>query len=429
MEKPIVVVDIDGTILTNHKRLIASARDIIGSEWPFTTEPTSDAVITYIEDFPRHSTSSRMRFKDSALSPIESFYQVFLSNKYLSLDEPIVGALAAILEMSIIYRIVFLTGRHDGSESMKRGTLSWLHSHGVKTPEIMFKPNLDVCNSEELRRRDEEFKLKALEKLKGQGRIIAVIGDAMSDIRAAVNMDLVPLWFGTQDHKIDKKLMRSLGASLHPPIMVNSWDEIGEIVAFLNGDDSKMRPIVDMYVLSYTSFLSSLDHITYLCLITSTVALGFMYNSRQEKPMSLLITALSLCAIWFLFMAVVSCIFAFIPRTSHPPKAGAWIIFSDIRRTFSRLRGVVTDAENTRRMDEGMSRDKRALFANFIEGVYKTTDPTAILCQRYFDLRLANYSKIRWISWGAVFLLLGLTCIVVSLLCQLVSHFFMTPAI
>jgi phosphoglycolate phosphatase-like HAD superfamily hydrolase len=432
MEKPILVVDLDGTVINNTRRMVESARHLLGDQWPFSETPTSGEIVRYFEEPRSLDGVLKHGTERTGEPPIEQLYSVFLSSQFLQHDEPIQDAVSALQDISGSCRIVFLTARHEGgssSESMKNGTLAWFHSHGFRAPEIIFKPSRDVCSTDELRRRDELFKRRELRRLKDEGRIVGVVGDTIGDIRSAVSEDLVPLWLCFDGRKMDKRILRSLESALHPPVVIESWEEVRRIVAFLSGNDTQIRPILDMYVTTYTAFLSTLDNITYLCLVTSTVALGFIFNAHQDHPLSLWLTSLNLSAVTLLFLSVASCVFAFLPKTSHPPRAGAPIIFLDIKRAWLRIRGILTDTQNVKRMDEGRGHDKRALFVKFVEDVYRTTDPTAILCQRCFDLRLANYAKIKWISWGAIFVLLGLSSMVLSLMSQIIIQFFATPRI
>jgi len=105
----------------------------------------------------------------------DGFWQVFLSNRFLSLDEPLPDAASVLNEWASQRQLIYLTGRHDAPEdSMREGTLDWLEQHGYPVPnggqvQLLMKPDRTAV--------DLDFKHAALEGLQAQHNLVAGLGD------------------------------------------------------------------------------------------------------------------------------------------------------------------------------------------------------------------------------------------------------------
>jgi hypothetical protein len=150
----------------------------------------------------------------------ERFYQLFLSNRYLKLDEPLPGA-AEVLQalQGADYRIVYLTGRHDAPEdSMRRGTEEWLAEHGFPHPQdgstlLLMKPR---------RRMDDRgFKEEALKEILKWGPVRAGIGDRPSDVEAYLSQGIRSIIIWGDHYPRDR--LRAVGNQAE---MVRDWIEL-----------------------------------------------------------------------------------------------------------------------------------------------------------------------------------------------------------
>lgn len=141
------ITDIDNTIADTTARLRRSLREV-GREEVYD------------------KTSSQFGGFSDYLSPeeLENFWGVFLSGRFLYLDEPVPAAaefLTRLVEDDV--KLVYLTGRHDESgDTMRPGTVEWLEKNGFPPPgqdgaELYMKP--------ERSRDDMEFKLDCLGEL------------------------------------------------------------------------------------------------------------------------------------------------------------------------------------------------------------------------------------------------------------------------
>lgn len=140
------ITDIDNTIADTTKRIRRSLREIDREEV-----------------FAR--TSDRFGGFSDHLDPreLEEFWELFLSDDFLYLDNPAPGAakfLHKVVDEGI--NLIYLTGRHDQPEdSMRPGTESWLDENGFPVPDgietkLFMKPRRNM--------EDKGFKLALLKE-------------------------------------------------------------------------------------------------------------------------------------------------------------------------------------------------------------------------------------------------------------------------
>lgn len=159
----LIVTDVDNTILRAERRLRRVLQEL-GQEKLF---PQIKARYDGVKALLRPEEQ-------------EKFYKLFLSDRYLHLDEPLPGAAATLQALREAgYRIVYLTGRHDAPhDSMRGGTERWLVEHGFPHPGdgstlLIMKPKRGMD--------DRAFKKEALKEILELGHIRAGIGDRPSD--------------------------------------------------------------------------------------------------------------------------------------------------------------------------------------------------------------------------------------------------------
>jgi hypothetical protein len=172
----ILIVDIDGTILTNFDRFHHSLIDI-GIN-------ISKSSVT------NHSASTEELVGSNNIG---KFYRIFLSNKYLHLDKPIPHAKQALHKLAKKYHLVYLTGRHhEKGDSMRSGTLKWLKEHEFPTAPLYTKPARDIP--------DYDFKEGEIARIKELG-VVAAIGDAPSDASAYIQNNIKTIILKTKRFK------------------------------------------------------------------------------------------------------------------------------------------------------------------------------------------------------------------------------------
>jgi len=215
-----IVTDVDNTILRAERRLRQVLRDLEREEL-----------------FPQ----IRMRYDgvQALLGPEEQekFYQLFLSERYLPLDEPFPGAAATLCALKEAgYRIVYLTGRHDApGDSMRRGTERWLAEHGFPHPGdgstlLIMKPRRGLD--------DRAFKEEALKEILRLGRVRAGIGDRPSDGEVYLRQGVPAILL--QDNHYTLEELRSVGDDVH---IVRNWSELK---ALLLGESELTAPAVGL---------------------------------------------------------------------------------------------------------------------------------------------------------------------------------------
>jgi len=109
------------------------------------------------------------------------FWEVFLSEKYLHLDNPNEEYVERLREYRAQgYKIIILTGR---PERLRRATEEQLRRFGVEYDEIVFRPEGDYS-------KDHEFKARELAKLMQRYTIEAVYDDSEAVVEAASRLGI-----------------------------------------------------------------------------------------------------------------------------------------------------------------------------------------------------------------------------------------------
>lgn len=154
-----IIIDLDGTVANNEKRLLRSIKDVIGHE--------ISLIIKSYDVIKEVSYNPRIRSK---------IYDIFLSPKYVLMDDPIPNSKEVInrIRKNMGLEIIYVTGR---PESMRRITIKWLKLHGYPISELYMKK----------RKYEKEFNFKKriFSELKMKFDIVAVIGDTPNDVAAA----------------------------------------------------------------------------------------------------------------------------------------------------------------------------------------------------------------------------------------------------
>jgi len=127
-DRDVVVFDLDGVLVNNNDRYVASLREIS-------------------PDIESHEDLDRFR-KDK-------FWKIFLSDKYIHLDKPVRSAIDMLNEARQQYKIVIITGR---TSNMLDATLKQLKEFGISYDVLVMRREGDFT-------KDVLFKRMAIEKL------------------------------------------------------------------------------------------------------------------------------------------------------------------------------------------------------------------------------------------------------------------------
>ena len=148
-------------------------------------------------------------------------FRIFLSDRFMELDEPMRRApetLTAWIDSG--HRLVYLTGRHDGSgDSMRAGTEAWLSEHGFPVPNgsgviLRMKPRRGIG--------DTAYKRGALDELAERDPLWAGIGDLPYEGTLYGEFGLLPILTAELGLIPVEKL-----ATSHPTaVVVHDWTEI-----------------------------------------------------------------------------------------------------------------------------------------------------------------------------------------------------------
>lgn len=209
----LIVTDVDNTILRAERRLRQVLLDLGWEEF-----------------LPR----LRADYEGAKSLPNpEKFYELFLSDRYLDLDEPLSGAAEALRALKQAnYRIVYLTGRHNApDDSMRRGTERWLAEQGFPHPGdgstlLLMKPRRGMD--------DRAFKEEALKEILKMGPVRAGIGDRPSD-GEAYDRHGIPVILIQGDHYPEDGL-RALKGKVR---IVHNWTELAGVLLDKSALDSR----------------------------------------------------------------------------------------------------------------------------------------------------------------------------------------------
>ncbi|MFW6190723.1 MAG: HAD family hydrolase [Candidatus Bipolaricaulota bacterium] len=207
MDPSLLITDVDNTIADPSERMRRSLRET-GREEVF--EKTADRYGGF-SDF--LSTDEEKRL-----------WEVFLSDRFLHLDEPVPGAAESLSRMvEDGLEVAYLTGRHDEEgDTMRPGTEAWLLEHGFPPPgergvRLFMKPEREMD--------DKGFKLDFLERefSPHSGRVVGV-GDHPHDALAYSRAGIEPVMLDLKGLFSEEEL-KSVSESV---VVVESWSKVVE---------------------------------------------------------------------------------------------------------------------------------------------------------------------------------------------------------
>ncbi|MBI4215032.1 hypothetical protein HY546_03470 [archaeon] len=175
-----IITDIDLTIMDAAKRRRQSFLDV-----GISLKPEEHACVYNLNPF---FSSSKQR---------DDFFSIFLSDRYLHMDEPYEGAAACMRWLAEKFRIIYLTARHDApGDSMRKGTLDSLERHGFPQPDgehifMIMRENHDKNHYSGA----GEFKIKTMPAVLELGTPVAGLGDIPADAQIYQKFGIRPVIF------------------------------------------------------------------------------------------------------------------------------------------------------------------------------------------------------------------------------------------
>ena len=180
--KPLIITDIDGTILDSEKRRYQSLVELLG---------TIPAQEMKAYDLPGLTDEQRT-----------SFFQIFHSGKYTYLDRPLKNA-AETLNWAVSkgIAIAYITGRPSlEGRNMLPSTMDWLKTHEFPIPDQetvhLFLKEVDGPK--------DEFLKECLPKARALGFPICGIGDTPEDACSYISDSLPALILNTHQFPENK---------------------------------------------------------------------------------------------------------------------------------------------------------------------------------------------------------------------------------
>jgi hypothetical protein len=202
------ICDIDRTIANNDKRKHQSAIDVAGKTLDYRHVVFDGYNIDHIFD---------------SQEDIDRFHKIFISGKYIHLDEPLPYSSNVLRMVKILSCLIYLTGRHHSrQDSMKNETIKWLRKYGYPVPDdnnvyLFMKPNRHMP--------DEDYKKKIIPKILEKGKVICGIGDTPCDGKTYSKFGIKPILLAT--HHFKREELLDSGKDV---IVVEDWCEMDNIL-------------------------------------------------------------------------------------------------------------------------------------------------------------------------------------------------------
>ncbi len=181
-ESPVVVFDLDGTLLDNRPRILNILREYGENELKDVRPEAKEKIDAIAIDDIRYMLTDTLRgagIEEPAILNNGAVYwaQRFFTDAYLHHDAPNVGAVDFVRTLySSGARIVYLTGRDAPRQLL--GTVKSLRDHGfpigIQGSELIMKPTVQT--------QDAMFKQKLTRYLRGFGTVIAAFDSETANI-------------------------------------------------------------------------------------------------------------------------------------------------------------------------------------------------------------------------------------------------------
>jgi hypothetical protein len=176
---PVVVFDLDGTLLDNRFRTITILKEWVAATPDLPAQVRKAISTLHSSDvaYDLAGTFSRLGLSPDTVDSAGRFWKArFFSNAYLRYDRPHLGALAYVKALHDAgARTVYLTGRDE--PGMGEGTREALRSGGFPmdaSTQLILKDRFETP--------DAEFKAKALPAIRDSGRVVATFDNEPANV-------------------------------------------------------------------------------------------------------------------------------------------------------------------------------------------------------------------------------------------------------
>jgi len=202
------ICDIDRTIANNDRRKYQSALDVARRNLDYK----------YVI-FGGYGISHVFNSKED----IDNFLQIFLSEKYLYLDEPLPHSPQILRKIVSFSGLIYLTGRHHSQQgSMREKTIIWLKKHSYPVPNDI---NIYLFMKPDRHMSDEDHKKIIIPRILEMGEISCGIGDTPNDGKIYSEFSIRPVLLTTPHFK-----RSDLFNSGKDVIVVDDWYEMEDVL-------------------------------------------------------------------------------------------------------------------------------------------------------------------------------------------------------
>lgn len=208
-KRPLIIVDIDNTILNNDKRKQAILKERLERK-------------IGLSEIRREYNLTRI-LADKKVK--EQFWHEFFSGDYLSYDMPVRSAATVLSHLARQYDIAYVTGRHDDPEhndSMRQATINSLRKYGFP----MNRRRIELYFKDKRATPDSVFKENVIKSLVAGRREVWGIGDTPEDLKLYSIFGVRPIGILTP-YFDSEQLARGLPQR---PVIANNWSKVREAI-------------------------------------------------------------------------------------------------------------------------------------------------------------------------------------------------------
>lgn len=317
-------------------------------------------------------------------------------------------------------KIIYLSARDYSLRDLTKYQLEYYGFPEVKSEDELILLSKENCPKEwngkyldEFHELSLKFKKEALCNLKSKYNIIAGIGDAISDLEACNDNNILTVMLKTPSTNVEVYVKK------HPVdpysyIVLDVWEEIYQYISAITSDSRELKEICIQHSNDYSKWMYDLDNKAYLILVAATFCITSFISLLGNKELEpLYIKVIILIGIVTSALSMFFAVQAFASRNTHgrselnDKKSN---IPNFVKETINKFINVVrvllgkpplyaksiadVIQSNTNKEQVNKSEYAKVAYLRYFKERYKRLNPDEIISKTLFNLRDANYKKI-----------------------------------
>lgn len=433
--KPVVIIDIDNTIISQYLRKKLILSHILKREITIE-EVRRDFSLNYI--FENFVTDN----KDREIL-IKKFQDIFFKKGYFTLD-----AFEIIEESNTVLRrlnehvdIYYVSAR---THELYTETKDQLEQLGFPIVDEERNKLFLLNEEEELKLHDfktvsQTYKSKIIKEIIRERDVVAAIGDTPDDICAFhCNGILSILYKNYYDEKdvITALQQEKADIDYYSFIELKRWSDIECYIYNIIGKGKSLKDIRERDISDYSKWLFDLDHKAMLLLVVGTFCATTIFNLIADERMQglgIIFNSLALLGLIFSILAILLSIRSFGSKRTRGINSSHNFSIRDVvsnyKQSLNHLVRIIlgqrvippfSPVEDKVRVYN--SNYKRFAYLKHYNKLYDTVDGEDIETIKFFDIKSANYAKLYPETFARVFIFCTLGIIFIMALLYFVTN-------